>query len=71
MDSSGSSRTGSVRLMTKNSIARSSLVFCALLTHSVYAQDSDGVSDHLDDDMDNDGVNDTNKDNCPATSNSN
>ena len=33
--------------------------------------DSDGVSDHLDDDMDNDGVKDTNKDNCPAISNSN
>ena len=42
MDSSRSSRTRSVRLMTKNLIARSSLVFCALLTHSVYAQDSDG-----------------------------
>ena len=42
MDSSRSSRTRSVRLMTKNLIARSSLVFCAPPIHSDSAQNSDG-----------------------------
>lgn len=31
-----------MRLMTSHVLARSSLVFCALLAHSVYAEDTDG-----------------------------